>query len=117
MITHITVHTAKLEETLGFYQWLLDLPVSMRINTPGGEIVFLGEDETKFELIEDSKAERISAKSLSIGFAVNNLEEKLAMLDVKKIPHSDVISPAPNTRFAFFDDLNGCSIQLFEVKH
>ena len=116
MIAHVTVHTAKLKETLEFYQWLLNLPVSMKIKTPGGEIVFLGENETKFELIEDSKAEKINAKCLTIGFAVDNLEEKLALLDERQIQHSDIISPAPNVRFAFFNDLNGCAIQLFEAK-
>jgi len=34
----------------------------------------------------------------------------------RQIQHSDIISPAPNVRFVFFDDLNGCTIQLFEAK-
>ena len=114
MIAHVTVRTAKLNETLEFYRWLLDLPVSRKINTPSGEIIFLGANETKFELIEDSSAEQINAKGLTIGFLVDNLDAKLAMLDGKQIRHSGIIAPALNIRFAFFNDLNGCEIQLFE---
>ena len=114
MICHITLRTSKLNETVKFYDWLLGLKVSRTLNTPDGVIVFLGEDETKFELIEDAKAANIDAKELTIGFTVDNLDEKLAMLDGGKISHSQVISPSPNTRFAFFTDLNGCGIQLLE---
>jgi len=117
MIVHVTVHTSKLKETLEFYQWLLNLPISRKIKTPENEIIFLGENETKFELIEDNKAEKINAKGLSIGFSVYNLEEKIAMLDSKQITHTQILSPSPNTRFVFFNDLNGCEIQLFEEKN
>ena len=114
MIAHVTVRTAKLTETVKFYQWLLGLPVSMSIKTPAGEILFLGENETKFELIEDSCAEKISVKGLTIGFAVDNLDEKMALLDERHIPHSDIISPDPTVQYVFFTDLNGCAIQLIE---
>jgi len=116
MIPHVTIHTPHLRETVEFYQWLLNLPVARTLKTPTGEIVFLGAEETKFEIIQDDKAEKIDAKSLTIGFAVAVLEDKLAMLDIKGIPHSPIISPNPATRFAYFTDLNGCEIQLFEGK-
>ena len=114
MISYVTVSTAKLEETVEFYQWLLGLPIVARLKEPTVEIVFLGDNETKFELIGDPKAEMINTKGISIGFAVDSLEEKMAMLDEKKIRHGKVISPAPNVRFFFFTDLNGCVIQLVE---
>jgi len=114
MICHVTVHTARLSESLEFYQWLLGLHVSHKIDRPGGSIVFLGEGETKFELIEDKSAVSVNATGLSIGFTVGNLGEKLRMLDSRQIPHTEVISPSPEVRFAFFTDLNGCAIQLVE---
>jgi lactoylglutathione lyase len=116
MIAHVTVHTGRLKETLEFYQWLLELPISRKINTPTGEIIFLGENETKFELIEDNAAVKTNTKGLTIGFTVDKLDEKTAMLDGEQIPHSKIISPAPNVRFIFFIDLNGCEIQLIEYK-
>ena len=116
MIVHVTVRTAQLQKSLEFYQWLLQLTVSRRRQTPGGEIVFLGENETKLELIEDKAAEKIAAKGLSIGFAVADLDEKIAMLNSKQIPVSDIISPRPGLRFAYVNDPNGCELQLFEQK-
>ena len=81
MICHVTVRTARLYETVDFYQWLLGLPVSRKLKIPSGEIIFLGKDETKFELIEDNKAEKINAKGLTVGFQVDNLDEKISLLD------------------------------------
>ena len=116
MIVQVAVATAKPKETVEFFQWLLDLPISREIVTPGGKITFLGNDETKFEIIENSKAEKINAKGVTVGFAVDDLDAKLAMLDGKQIPYGKIISPAPNVRFALFNDLNGLEIQLFEEK-
>jgi lactoylglutathione lyase len=116
MICHITARVAHLYETVEFYQWLLGLPISMKLNTPDGEIIFLGDNETKLELIEDKNAETINAKGLTIGFTVDSLDDKIKMLDSKQIPHSTIISPSPNISFIFFNDHNGCEIQLCEEK-
>ena len=91
MICHVTVRTAKQNETVDFYQWLLGLPVSRKLKAPIGDIIFLGENETKFELIEDNKADKINEKGLTIGFMTDNLEEKISMLDSRQIPHREVL--------------------------
>jgi catechol 2,3-dioxygenase-like lactoylglutathione lyase family enzyme len=117
MISHVTVRTARLRETVEFYQWLLALPIAKELQTPMGEIVFLGTHEAQLELIGDDKAEKISAKGLSFGVVVDNLEEKIALLDSKGITHGPIISPMPQVRFVFFTDLNGCEIQLCEGKN
>ncbi len=116
MISHVTVKTAKLQETVEFYQWLLGLPIAMELQTPMGEIIFLGDNKAPFEIIGDEKAEKINAQGLSLGVPVDDLEEKIAMLESKGIAHSPIMSPVPQTRFAFFTDLNGCEIQLCEEK-
>lgn len=116
MINHVTVRTARLHETVEFYQWFLDLPIAMELQTPVGEIIFLGTNDAKFELIGDEKAEKISSRGLTLGVPVDDLDKKLAMLESKGIPHSDIMSPMPQIRFAFFKDLNGCEIQLCEGK-
>jgi len=116
MIAHVTVQTAKQEETVEFYQWLLGLTISRTLETPNGKIVFLGAEETKLELIANSAAEPVNAKGLTIGFAISDLDEKLALLDSHEIPHSDIIKPGGGPmRFAYFTDPNGCAIQLFEA--
>ncbi len=116
MIAHVTVTTENMQETIEFYQWLLDLPINRRFPMgDGGEIVFFGEpDETKFEVIYQPDVKAKAAVGVTIGFAVDSLKDKLALLDGRSIPHSPVITPNPHAAFCFFTDLNGVSIQLFE---
>lgn len=117
MIIHVTIHTSKIQESIDFYQWLLDAPIIQDFQTPmSGRIVFLGGEGAALELIEAEDAEKITAPDLSIGVPVNNLDDKHAMLESKNIPHSDIVSPMPGVRFAFLEDLNGCQIQLMESK-
>lgn len=102
-----------LEETVEFYQWLLDYPLSCVIKNEYIHIVFLGENETKLEIIADKNAKKIEAKGLTIGFAVPDLEKKIELLKSKNIPTSD-ITYVEGGKFVFFVDLNGCNIQLFQ---
>lgn len=116
MIAHITIRTAYQAETVEFYQWLLGLPIARTLETPGAQIVFLGGGETALELIADESAGLVNAQGLSIGFAIDDLDEKLALLDTRNIAHSDIITPGRDgVRFAYFTDLNGCAIQLFQA--
>ncbi len=117
MICHVTVQTEKLQESIDFYAWLLNLPLSRRFEIKDGEIAFLGKEETKLELIFNKDYKRTgTSEGITIGFAVNSLEDKIAMLDEKNIPHSSVISPNPHVIFCYFTDLNGIKIQLMEEK-
>jgi lactoylglutathione lyase len=117
MIAHVTVQTEDLKGTIDFYAWLLNLPVSRRLEIPNGEIAFLGAEETKLEVIYNKDYKRTgTAEGITVGFAVGSLDGKMKMLDEKNIPHSDVISPNPHVRFCYFTDLNGIKIQLIEEK-
>jgi len=115
MICHVTVNTENMEGTIEFYQWLLGLPIDRRFPFgEGGEIVFLGGDETKFEIISQPGVPVKAAEGVTIGFAVTDLDEKIKMLDSRNIPHSPILSPGPMAKFCFFNDLNGVHIQLFQ---
>ena len=117
MICHVTVQTEDLQGSIDFYTWLLNLPVSRRFQIPDGEIAFLGEDETKFELIYTKMYKKAgTAEGISVGFAVESLEEKMNMLKSGNIPTSPILSPNPHVRFCYFTDLNGIKIQLLEEK-
>lgn len=117
MICHVTVQTEDLQSSIDFYHWLLGLPVANRFPIPNGEIAFLGKEQTKFEIIynKDYKKQG-NATGVTVGFAVDCLEEKIEMLKSKNIEVSPVISPNPATSFVFFVDLNGIKIQLVESK-
>lgn len=117
MICHVTVETENLKESIDFYAWLLDLPVSRRMEIPDGEIAFLGEEETKLELICRKDYKRTgTAEGITVGFAVPSLKDKITVLDEKRIPHSPVITPNPHVMFFYLTDPNGIRIQLLEEK-
>jgi len=117
MISHVTVATEKMQDTIDFYQWLLDLPIDSRFPIGnGGEIVFLGApEEAKFEIIYQPDTPARACDGVTIGFGVKSLEEKMNQLDGRSIPHSPLISPNPHSKFCFFTDLNGVKIQLFQA--
>jgi lactoylglutathione lyase len=117
MICHITVQTGNMQESIDFYTWLFDMPVITRYETPGGELAFLGAEETKLEFFcrkNYNKQDKI--EGISIGFKVDNLEEKIEMLKSKNIGVTPIIAPVQGVRFCFFTDLNGVNVQLFEEK-
>lgn len=112
-----TITVKNMEESLKFYQEIVGLPLNSRFNAgPGVEISFLGEDGTKVELICNEKNANVNIGSdISLGFAVNSLDEKLAFLEEKGIGvHSGPFAPNPHTRFFFIQDPNGLKIQFVE---
>lgn len=111
-MAHITIHTAKIDESVAFYQEVLGMEISARFSGAGGKpIVFLGGDDSgvRIELIEDL-ADRYCGSGISVGFHVENVEEKHAAL--QSLHPSPMISPNPHTRFFFIKDPNGVSIQF-----
>jgi lactoylglutathione lyase len=114
-----TIAVKNMEESLKFYQEIVGLNVDRRIQGgPDTEIVFMGDGETKVELICSKVKKEINIGSdISLGFAVDSLDEKMAFLKDKGIDiHSGPIQPNPNTRFLFVLDPNGLRIQFVETK-
>ncbi len=56
-----TLKVKNLEESLKFYQEIVGLKINKRFNAgPGREIAFLGDGETKIELICDEEIKEVS---------------------------------------------------------
>lgn len=111
-----TITVGNMEESLAFYQNVLSLPVSSRMKTPAAEIVFLGDGETKIELIyHEGNTPSPIGKDISIGLSVENLDAFMEMLKQKGIPIVEgPFSPNPSIRFCFVHDPNGVRVQLVE---
>lgn len=112
-----TISVKNMEESLKFYQEIVGLPLKGRFGAgPGVEISFLGDDETKVELICNEKIENVNiGTDISLGFAVKSLDEKIAFLEGKGIKiHSGPFAPNPKTKFFFILDPNGLKIQFVE---
>jgi lactoylglutathione lyase len=116
-----TLNVKNLEESIKFYTEIVGLNVNRRFQAgPGTEIAFLGEGETKVELIGNVAAPKQEVNfgpDISLGFAVDSVEEKMAFVREKGINiHSGPFQPNPHTRFFFVLDPNGLKIQFVEDK-
>lgn len=114
-----TLMVKNMEESLKFYQEIVGLNIDRRFQAgPGMEIVFLGDGETKVELIYNSNAtETNMGESISLGFGVDSTDEMMAFVTEKGFKiHSGPFSPNPNTKYFFILDPNGLKIQFIESK-
>lgn len=74
-----TLHVNNLEESIKFYKEIVGLEISSRFPaSPNMEIAFLGDGETKVELIWNKDAEKANMGSdISLGFTVISAEDKI----------------------------------------
>ena len=113
-MAHVTIRSAKKEETVAFYQRWCGLTIQREM---GEYITFLADEKgaTNIEIIREAD-HPVQASGISIGFEVPDAEgcreEMLrAGLSVTKIE-----SPAPVVRFFFTEDPNGVRIQFVTQK-
>ena len=112
-----TITVKNLEESLKFYNEILGLSINRRFNAgPGMEIAFLGDDETKIELVFNEELKEVSfGQNISLGFEVNSLDEMITLLKEKGIDiESGPFSPNPHINYIYILDPNGLKIQLVE---
>lgn len=108
-----------MEESLEFYNEIVGLSINRRLQAGQGvEIAFLGDGETKVELICNESIKEIDiGKDISLGFEVNSVDEMMQFVNKKKVDiHSGPFQPNPNTKFFYVLDPNGLKIQFVEVK-
>lgn len=112
-----TIMVKDMEESLKFYQEVVGLTVDRRFKTgPAGEIVFLGDGETKVELIfnEGNKGIEIG-KDISLGFEVGSVDKMLEFVKGKGIAvQGGPFQPNPHVKFFYVLDPNGLKIQFVE---
>lgn len=109
-IAHVTIHSAKKDETVRFYQEYCGLKVQREL---GDMITFLadGEGQTAVEVIDDAQ-KAAQTSGLSIGFAVDDVEAYREKLVADGLEPTEIISPNPHVKFFFVKDPNGIDIQF-----
>lgn len=106
-----------LDESINFYQEILGLSIDRRFPAgPGVEIVFLGDGETKVELICDqNKKEIVVGPDISWGFEVDSAEEMMAFLKKKDIEiESGPFKTGNGSVYFYILDPNGMKLQFFQ---
>lgn len=112
-----TISVKNLEESVKFYEEIVGLNVVNRFPAgPDSEIAFLGNGETKIELIWNKNKTDINiGQDISWGFTVDSVDEKIDFLKEKGI---DILEgpfqPTPQSKFFFILDPNGLRIQFYE---
>jgi len=106
-----------MDESLNFYSEIVGFKPDRRFNVGSDtEIAFLGDGETKVELICKAGKDNINVgKDISWGFEVDSLDEFMEFLKEKGVViHSGPFQPNPKTRFFYVTDPNGLKIQFVE---
>ncbi|MEA4816330.1 MAG: VOC family protein [Lachnospiraceae bacterium] len=112
-----TLMVKNMEESLDFYQEIAGLKLESRFNAgPRVEIAFLGDGETKIELICNKEKTEINVgEDISWGFEVDSVDRFMEFVKGKDVNiHSGPFQPNPKTRFFYVIDPNGLKIQFVE---
>lgn len=114
-----TISVSDMEESLKFYQEIVGLKLTQRFkneNAPDREVAFLGEGETRIELMWHKDYQSSGdIKGISLGFEVESMEKQLAFVQEKGIKvTSGPSQPTPQIKFFFVKDPNGVNIQFVE---
>ena len=112
-----TLMVKNLEKSLKFYEEIVGLNVIRRFNAgPGVEIAFLGDGETKIELICNEANKEVSfGHDISLGFEVNSVDEMMVFIKERGIDINDgPFQPNPNIKFFYLLDPDGLIIQFVE---
>ncbi|NLY70830.1 MAG: VOC family protein [Clostridiales bacterium] len=112
-----TILINDLNKSLDFYQDIVGLPISDRFKTDKGyEIIFLGDGETKIELIYDEKNKVSEKKGITIAFEVDSLEVMIERVNKKGFEVHSGPFETPDIRYFFVRDPNGVNVQFVEWK-
>ena len=112
-----TITVDNMDASLKFYQEIVGLSISKRFTAgPGVEISFLGEGETKVELVYNPNHKRTgNAEGISLGFEVKSVDNMIEVIKRKGLEvESGPFQPNPHIKFFHVKDPNGVSIQFVE---
>lgn len=112
-----TIIVNNMDESLKFYEEIVGLKLADRFQAgPGMEISFLGEGETKIELICNENLKNLNAGSrVTLGFKAESLDEKINFIKEKGIKIvTGPVQPNLNIKYFIINDPNGVKIQFAE---
>ncbi len=111
-----TLQVSDLDRAIAFYRDVAGLPVARRFGGGGHFIAFLGDGETKVELIADAgRTPPGRGEGATLGFRVASLDAQLALCAEKGVAvERGPMSPGPGIRFFYVRDPDGFEVQFVE---
>jgi lactoylglutathione lyase len=112
-----TIIVKDLDESIKFYEEILGLPLVQRQSAgPGMDVAFLGEGDTKIELVCCAALPVPgNIEGISLTFQVDSLDESVKCLEDKKVAiHTGPMQPDPHVKFLAFRDPSGVNVQFVE---
>lgn len=112
-----TLLVNNMDESLSFYEDIIGLKLIDRFQAgPGMEISFLGEGETKVELICNENFKSLdTGNRVTLGFKVESLDETIEFIKEKEINIvTGPVQPNPSIKYFIIQDPNGVKIQFAE---
>lgn len=112
-----TLRVKDMDKSLKFYEEIVGLKVVQRLKAgPEMEIAFLGDGETKIELIYNENNKDINVgKDISWGFEVKSVDDMIDFIEKKGLTvESGPFQPNPHVKFFYVIDPNGLKIQFVE---
>ncbi len=110
-----TILVNNMDESLKFYTEITGLKLVDRFQArPGMEISFLGEGETKIELICNENLKELHAGNrVTLGFKVDSLDDMITIVRDKGINIiTGPVQPNPRIKYFIIQDPNGVKIQF-----
>lgn len=106
-----SLYVADMEKALSFYEGLLGISVLRRVDTPGGELVFLGEEgKPNLELVAQQGP--VAYGGYSIGFEVEDLAGLKRRLAQAGYETHREFQPGPGTTLCFVKGPGGEEVEL-----
>lgn len=115
-LNYITIIVENLEESVQFYSKLAELKIIKKINPPAGEINFLAnsEGETMLELAQIDSLDSVEAKSLTLSFKSENLDETYEKAVELNYKPSEIVNQPPKPKYFQLKDPNGLMVEFSE---
>ncbi|MBP1926042.1 lactoylglutathione lyase [Sedimentibacter acidaminivorans] len=110
-----TIIVKDMEESIKFYEEVVGLKVVDKISAgPDMNITFLGEGETKIELICSEKLKNMDpGNAVTLGFEVDSLDDMIDFINKRGISiKTGPVQPNPSLKYFIIHDPNGIKIQF-----
>jgi len=112
-----TIRVNNMEDCIKFYKEIVGLSIANRYMTEKGkEICFLGDGETKVELIYDSNHKSTNcSEGISLGFEVESVDKMIKYIKEQGFEvESGPFQPSPKIKYFYVKDPNGFRVQFVE---